>query len=195
MGGSIRLATAAMLLVLSVAPTLAFARPYTLGEAKAALEGVGSGGVPGNAYGLIAGNTPMGYRQDGVVIRPWLDHGYNGAHVCGAEYHVLIAAWWDMTDPEFNSFVTRQDVADALDAVRFTFILDGQKIETTRTQSKPLPGIVNALVFNEGRIMAPGDLTVGHHTFGIEVIDPTYGNFDDGIEFDVDPAGSPSCDH
>lgn len=98
--------------------------------------------------------------------------------------------WWDAS-------FDRQQAQAALDPVTISFTLDGAALATTRKPIKPFGdpqrfGLESAWYFQQGRVMAPDDLSVGHHELTARFTDPT-GFEEDGITFFIDAAGTGAC--
>jgi hypothetical protein len=126
-------------------------------------------------------------------IRPLPFH--DGRHYCVEDWHVILVAIYDGGDASF----THQDAEARLDPVTVSFTLDGVPLPTTRTVIKPflaaeLFGLERAYAFQEGRIMAPSDLSVGSHQLVSTIV------FSPGeppevreITFFVDAPGTGAC--
>lgn len=120
-----------------------------------------------------------------VLPLPFLD----GAHYCEEDHLLLMLAWFTGPSP-------RNEAVAVLDTISQEFILDGQPVETTRTEVKRrfnFPrGSGYGWGFNEGAIIAPGTLSPGAHTFDdVITIDGVVETV--GITFFVDAAGTGVC--
>jgi hypothetical protein len=138
----------------------------TRGDAEAVLQAAGTGGLVLLARGATTPRTIPGAPADAdrrATIRPFdAPHGAGGRHFCAEDWHVIVLAIIDGGDASF----TRQD-AEA-NPVTLSFTLDGEPLSTTRTALKrsldpDLFDFEEAWWFQEGRVMAPADLSVGSH--------------------------------
>jgi hypothetical protein len=160
------------------------------GEAEAVYQAAGTGGLAilrqasGRAVGVPANQE--------VAIRPYFD---SGLHYCVEDWHAIMLAF-------IGDLPTMQAARDSFDPVVFTFHLDGILLDTERTQVKPYlypesidPEWEVAFAFQQGLLMAPGDLTVGSHTVTMTSVNPD--NPDDNFElesqFFVDATGTGTC--
>jgi len=173
---------------------------YTRGDAEAVFNGFINGGWAIRLHSPTWAGAPADGGPGGVAIRPFGGSGWNGEHICASDYHVFLIANFDGPGPGYNEQWKKADVAAYLATVGVQLMLDGSPMATKRTPVKPFlnpqyAGLWEAWGVVDGRIMAPGELTLGMHSFTILMTDPIWGNYEDGIFFFVDPPGSPSCSH
>jgi hypothetical protein len=86
-----------------------------------------------------------------------------------------------------------------LDATTIRLVLDGEELETQRTAIKQfvevpedLGGAEEAYYFQQGAIKAPGDLSVGTHTFAFTATFPG-GSEGSQSTFVIDAPGTGTC--
>ena len=189
----------AVVSVLVLAPTASAAR-FSRGDAEAMLHS-----YPPSAH--IFERIPHEPGDVGLDIRPFPGI-FDQFIYCVDDWHVLAlrigAAVGDPPDPFFGIFATRQEAVQDLQAMEFTFYLDGAQVTTERSPIKVLAGpvedppgidIKQMFAVSEGRIMAPGDLAVGLHTLRV-VVRHTVFDFvlsDDEVAFEIHPAESTVC--
>lgn len=118
----------------------------------------------------------------------------DGRHFCAEDWHVILLALVFGGDASF----TRQDAEAIASAVTVSFTLDGAPLPTTRTALKPFLGaeqfeLEEAYAFQEGRIMAPTDLSVGSHQLVVTVTEPGFPTDVGEITFIVDAPGTGTC--
>lgn len=168
----------------------------TKGDARAVFEAFGGGGwmIRLNA-GTMEG-APADFMADGIARTSPMT-AYNGKHYCALDWHVISVAIVEGNTPgeSLNNSVFRDRIA----ARRVEFTLDGAPLETERTSTRRIHnpefrGFTEAFYAQEGRIMAPQDLSVGMHTLkaiGDKVGSPliTIGS----ITFVVDAPGTGRC--
>ena len=123
-----------------------------------------------------------------VAIRPFQEIG---KHYCAEDHQLAAIAWINVTDDNY------QDAKASLDTVTQDFLIDDAAFDSIRTPvrraalSTSDAEVVHG--FSEGVILAPGDLSVGEHTFDL----PVYfdgilvGSF--GTTFYIDAAGTGVC--
>jgi hypothetical protein len=164
----------------------------TRGDAEAIFNAFPNGGW---AIRLNKG-VGLGAPADGLLgratIRPF--DPFDGARYCADDWHVITTAWVEGGDSTF----TYRDAAVLMEDVDIALILDGNPLVLQRTAVKRFLnpeffGWEVAYAFQEGRIMSPGELSVGAHTLGAVVIDGFGNLFENTIQFYVDPTGSPAC--
>jgi hypothetical protein len=188
----------AVLLILATAlptPARASADRITQGDVVSVLNASFTGGrviisLPGGTAGFYA--APADFYGSNGAIRPF--SAWDGMHLCVEDWHVLLMSIYDGGDTSY----TIQDAMSYFSQLNTTFYLDGNPVQTTST---PIKRFLNpthygydvAYGLNSGAIMAPGDLSVGQHTFQVNIIDPVYGNVTLAITFYVDAANSPTC--
>jgi hypothetical protein len=171
-------------------------RRITRGDAEAVLNAFGTGGrvILGNGRTVEA--APADFAGSHGSIRPFRDSPWNGRHLCAEDWHVILVAWFDGGDATFD----HQQAEAAFGPVTISFTLDGATLATIRTPIKPFHnpppayGFERAWYFQQGKIMAPGDLSVGQHQLSVRFTNPAAGLDDsDGITFFIDPAGTGTC--
>lgn len=188
---------ALLLLSLTLLPSAAQAGPdrITRGDVQAVLQGFMTGGrIVLSHSSETAGShaAPADMTGSNGAIRPF--SRWENIHVCVDDWHVLILGQFDGGDESYK----REDASNYLSQLETSFTLDGNPLQTTTTAIKrfhnPAPaGLEVAYGFQVGSIMAPGDLTVGEHTFASYLVDPVYGDTALSITFFVDDASSPAC--
>ena len=93
--------------------------------------------------------------------------GWNGRHLCSLDWHVISVA--AVEGNAAGQSRTNEEIFDALSQRDADIKLDGALLDTTRTSARRTTnpenrGLVEAFDFQEGRIMAPEDLSVGQHS-------------------------------
>ena len=132
-------------------------------------------------------------------IRPY--YSYNKKHYCVNDWHVILIGIYigGVRSSTYDPYV---DASNHLSQVELSFNLDNEPLPTTRISVKrflvPLLGWDEAYGFQEGAILAPGELGVGEHSLDVYVYEPTFDELpeiDDtlGISFFVDDNNSPAC--
>lgn len=168
----------------------------TRGEAMAHFNAFTTGGraiLAGNGTPAVVNAGPASLFDAG--IRPFPSSPWDGASICVDDWHVVLLAVFDGGDKKFK----RSDAVDSLSGVEIDWILDGDSLaDTMRTPIKRFndPGefaFERAFGFQDGALLAPGDLAVGGHTLVADIIDPVFGDATIGITFDVDPSGAGAC--
>jgi hypothetical protein len=92
---------------------------------------------------------------------------FNQKHYCVLDWHVIsLALIWGNVPGES---LTNTQIFDIMAGIKTVFTLDGTTLVTSRTPAKrftnaDFAGGTDNFYANEGRIMAPTDLTVGRHT-------------------------------
>jgi len=130
-----------------------------------------------------------------AVIRPLPFGPWNGGHFCTLDWHTLALAFVEGGDKTFS----KPDAAKLLDMQQISLFLDGNLLETTRTpiQRFLAPerfGWDVGYGFQTGRVVAPGELTVGSHEFSAFLF--TTGENNGGeitITIHIDAAGTGAC--
>jgi hypothetical protein len=176
-------------------PVQAASVRITKGDVEAVLHAFTTGGRTVLSHrsataGFLA--APADFHGSNGAIRPF--PAWDGLHVCGDDWHVLVIALFDGGDRSY----TMQDAKSYLSQVDALFSLDGKPVSTTRTSIKrfldPVSvGYDEAYGLQVGSIMAPGDLGVGAHSLQVHVVDPVYGDAQLNITFSVDDRTSPAC--
>jgi hypothetical protein len=170
-------------------------RRITRGDAQAVLRAFGTGGRVILRNGQTTEAAPADFFGSHGSIRPFSGSPWDGRHFCADDWHVILIAWIDGGDASFG----HQQAEAVLDPVTNNFTLDGAALATTRTPIQPALnpqgfGLERAWYFQEGRVMAPDDLSVGQHELSVRFTDPTSGLDDsDGITFFIDAAGTGAC--
>ena len=183
---------AAVLPLLGVAAQGAHARSdrYTRGDAESLL----------STYPVNDGHL-----EDGLDVRPFPN--YNQSPLCVDDWHLLAFAYWEgeLDAPAIPLTLTRRDVWWSLGQAEAQFFLDGAPIELERTSLTAIrdngeradyESLVESIVgvnvtvgtlwgFQWGRIMPPGDLPVGAHTFTVN-----YTVFPGGFPINVSSQGT-----
>jgi hypothetical protein len=169
----------------------------TQGDARAVLNAFGTGGRVILANGRTVEASPADDKGTHGSIRPFPGSAWDGRHFCAEDWHVILVAWFDGGDGNFD----RQRAEEAIAPVTISFTLDGQPLETTRTPIQPFLrpppqfGFERAWYFQQGRIMSPDDLSVGEHQVSYTLANtpnPSESGTE-GITFFIDPAGSDAC--
>ena len=129
-----------------------------------------------------------------AAIRPYADSDWDGRHFCAEDWHVLVAAWFLPIDESH----TVQQVKDELAATTLQLVLDGTELDTERTAIRRMPeqpeGFEEAegFYFQQGKIVAPGELSVGTHTFAFTTTFPG-GSEGSQSTFIIDAPGTGAC--
>lgn len=156
------------------------------GEAQAVLNAGGSGGGAIHNHG--GGNGAPADADSQAAIRVYYD---NGLHYCVEDWHVITLA-------QIIRTTSMREARMILDPLVMTFALDGSLLETTRT---PIKAFLNqnfvekkGYYFAQGRLMAPGELTVGSHVQVVTVNDPSVPEVAVRTnQFFIDAAGTGAC--
>ncbi len=129
-----------------------------------------------------------------AAIRPYADSPWDGRHYCAEDWHVLVAGW---SAPIDESHTVKQ-AKDELAATTIQLVLDGTELDTERTAISRMPeqpegfGEVEAFYFQQGKIVAPGELSVGSHTLAFTATSPV-GSDGSQITFTIDAPGTGAC--
>jgi hypothetical protein len=129
-----------------------------------------------------------------AAIRPYADSDWDGRHFCAEDWHVLVAAWFLPIDESH----TVQQVKDELAATTIQLVLNGTELDTERTAIRRMPeqpeGFEEAegFYFQQGKIVAPGELSVGTHTFAFTTTFPG-GSEGSQSTFIIDAPGTGAC--
>ena len=185
------LAAASVLLAL---PAQATTTRITHGDAQAVFQAFGGGGWAILLHSTVAQGGPADFFGSHGAIRPFSGSPWDGAHFCAEDWHVILAGDIEGGDASF----TRSDAEHIMSGVVASFTLDGAVLPTTRTAIKrylnpELVGVQVAYYFNQGRIMAPADLSVGSHHLVATASDPSGQTFQDEITFVIDAPGTGAC--
>jgi hypothetical protein len=179
---------AVLVALLMVTSGIASASPDRIsrGEAQAVLNAAGTGGGAIHNHGGANGAPADANSQ--VAIRAYYD---SGLHYCIEDWHVIGLA-------QLIHTTSMREAQTFLDPIVMTFVLDGSPLETTRT---PIKAFLNqdfvekkGYYFAQGRLMAPGELTVGSHVQVVTVNDPSLPEVAVLTnQFFIDAAGTGTC--
>ena len=127
-------------------------------------------------------------------IRPFPGSAWDGGHFCVDDWHVLVLALFNGGDQSY----TKQEAVSILSPITMDFIIDGVSLATDQTPIKRFLepeafGFEKAFGFQEGVIMAPGELGVGEHAFVVVIEDPILGTRQLSIQFFIDSSDSETC--
>ncbi|WP_439380258.1 hypothetical protein [Amycolatopsis lexingtonensis] len=175
---------------LNSAPANAAPGRTSRGDAEAVLHASGTGGAAIRNHHVVSGGSPADI--DGRVsirVLPSMD----GRHYCQDDWHVILVSEISGGDKSY----TMQNAKAESDALRLEFFLDGSPLATERTSLKRYLdpgqfGLAEAYLFQQGAIMAPGDLTVGAHSLRVVVTDPAGGG-ENEITVWIDATGTGTC--
>jgi hypothetical protein len=159
------------------------------GDAEAVLHASGNGGWAVRLHSKHE-NPPAAVASD-AGIRPF--PGWD-THYCVLDWHVLLVSYVDGGDRSYS----QKDAEAILSPLELTFTLDGEPLATTRT---PIKRYLNGSRFDwdkayyiqQGRVVAPGELTVGEHVFHLTTVEPGYGTYEDEITLSIDAQGTGAC--
>jgi hypothetical protein len=164
----------------------------TKGGAQAAFQAFGTGGIAILKHGSHGG-APADL-EGSTVIRPF--GRFDGLHYCTDDWLLLTIAG----NVEGDKSLTMQQAKAIVESETYNLFLDGSELNYTQTATKRLPF---PEVFSDAKeiyttgysvIVAPGDLSLGSHTFGFEHFDAD-GNVleSDEITFFIDASGTGAC--
>jgi len=186
------LLVSAVLVVVSLlagSPAGANSARITRGDAEAIFQATPNGGWAVLLHSPTGQGAPFD-AQDRGAIRPLSFN--DGKHYCAEDWHVILLAPIVGGDASF----TRPEAEAILDSVVLRFTLDGAPLPTTRTTVKrflnPEPDDV-AYAVQEGRIMAPSDLSVGGHQLAVTITEPGFPTEVLEITFFIDAPGTGAC--
>ena len=142
----------------------------------------------------VVEGAPADFFGSQGAIRPLSGSPWDGMHFCVDDWHVVVIGILDGGDMSY----TRKVAVDSLSPLAISFALDHSPLPSTRTPIKRVLapqgfGADEAYGFQEGRILSPEQLAVGTHSLTVDVHDPIFGDFQDGITFFVDPSNSIAC--
>ncbi|HEX6872193.1 MAG TPA: hypothetical protein VF163_13935 [Micromonosporaceae bacterium] len=162
------------------------------GDVQAVFETFGGGGWAVLNHSTVAAGAPADWLGSHGAIRPF--QPWDGIRLCADDWHVILIADIEGGDATYR----RQDADEVMSSLTVRFELDGQVLDTTRTAVarflNPEPfGFEQAYYFQEGRIMAPEELTIGEHTLHAQLSQDGQIVFENTIQFFVDPAGVGGC--
>jgi hypothetical protein len=161
----------------------------TKGDAEAVLEAFGGGGWAILRHNKVVEGAPaQGTADSRVAIRPFAN--WNGRHFCELDWHVILVADVEPVD----AASTPKDAHAAIENLTVTFTLDGAPLPVSRTAVKRFLNpqrfdLDEAFYAQWGRIMSPGELSVGAHTLSVVF----EGQALPEITFFVDAAGTGAC--
>lgn len=175
--------------LLAGSPAGANSARITRGDAEAIFQATPNGGWAVLLHSPTGQGAPFD-AQDRGAIRPLSFN--DGKHYCAEDWHVILLAPVVGGDASF----TRPEAEAILDSVMLSFTLDGAPLPTTRTTVKrflnPEPDDV-AYAVQEGRIMAPSDLSVGGHQLSVTITEPGFPTEVLEITFFIDAPGTGAC--
>jgi hypothetical protein len=187
------LLVSAVLVVVSLlaGPAGANSSRITRGDAQAIFQASPNGFWAVQLHSPVLQGAPSDAQARGA-IRPYSDN--DGQHYCAEDWHVILLATIVGGDASF----TRPEAEAILSTVTTSFTLDGAPLPTTRTTVKPFlnPEFVDAekaFAFQEGRIMAPTDISVGSHQLVATVSEPGFPTEVLEITFFLDAPGTGAC--
>lgn len=167
----------------------------TRGDATAVFEAFGNGGRAVLQHSRVAQGAPADDVGSRGSIRPFSGSPWDGAAFCADDWHVILIADIEGGDRSFR----RQDAERIMDGLTVSFTLDGNPLETTRTAIRRFldPAgfeLEEGYYFQQGRVMAPTDLSVGQHRLTVDISDSAgQQNFHDAITFTIDASGTGAC--
>ena len=170
-------------------------RPITHGDVEAVFHAAGGGGLAVLLHSRTAQGAPADFVGSHGSIRPFAGSPWDGAHFCAEDWHVILMADIEGGDASFK----HNDAERIMNGLDISFTLDGAPLPTTRTAIKRFLdpaafGLQVAYYFQQGRIMAPADLSVGSHRLEVTLVDATgQQSFQDGITFVIDAPGTGAC--
>jgi hypothetical protein len=143
------------------------------GEAKAVFNaGINGGGAIHLHSPQMQGAPSKGGLSSNVATRPFCF--FEGRHYCETDWHVLLIAYIDGPAPDGCPNLTVGDVRKEMSTLQITFFLDGEDIDSERTPLKAAVGPDKGWGIEQGSLFAPGDLSVGPHTFSVVTTGSTY---------------------
>ena len=177
--------------LLAGSPAGANSPRVTRGDAEAIFQAFPNGGWAVRLHSPTTQGAPADVNIRGQ-IRPL--PVADGRHFCAEDWHVILLALVFGGDASF----TRQDAEAIANTVTVSFTLDGAPLPTTRTAIKPFLGaeqfeLEKAYAFQQGRIMAPTDLSVGSHHLVVTITEPGFPTDVGEITFFIDAPGTGTC--
>jgi hypothetical protein len=178
-------------LLLAGSPAGANSPRITRGDVQAIFQATLNGGWAVLLHSPTGQGAPFAAQERGA-IRPLAVA--DGRHFCAEDWHVILLGLIFGGDASF----TRQDAVAIANAVTVSFTLDGAPLPTTRTAIKPFLGaeefgLEKGYGFQQGRIMAPTDLSVGSHQLVVTVSEPGFPTDVGEITFFIDAPGTGTC--
>lgn len=189
-------ATAAMVIGVS-GPASAQTTRISQGDALAALRAFNTGGWAVRLHSKegysVYGNASGPSVVSAASIRPFSGSPWDGAHFCTLDWHTLVMADVEGGDKTFS----RTEAELITSRVEIRLSLDGVPLVTTRTpvQRFLAPenfGVEEAYFFQTGRVLAPGEMSLGPHVFSVSGSYLGEG-FSDAITIFIDAAGTGAC--
>ena len=180
-----------VVLLLAGSPAGANSPRITRGDAQAILQASPNGFWAIQLHSPVQQGAPSDAQARGA-IRPYSDN--DRQHYCAEDWHVILLGIIIGGDASF----TRPEAEAILSTVMLSFALDGVPLSTTRTTVKPFlnPEFLEeekAYAFQEGRIMAPTDISVGSHQLVATVSESGVPTEVLEITFFIDAPGSGVC--
>jgi hypothetical protein len=166
-------------------------RRVSRGDAEAFLKAAHAGVVVKGHAGVVRG-APADIDVRAAIF-PYGDPPWDGRHYCVEDWHVLVAGWSVLID---ESHTVRQ-AKDELAATTIQLVLDGTELDTERNAIRRMPeqpdGVeAEAFYFFQGRIVAPGELSVGTHTLAYTATSPVESDASQST-FVIDAPGTGVC--
>lgn len=177
--------------LLTATPANAATPRVTRGEAIAVFQAALNGGRAMVNHSPVSLGAPSDLDRR-ATIRPLIGEGFDGMHYCAEDWHVILLADVGGGDRSYR----RQDfdVFTAHDVI--VLRLDGGELPTTRTATKhvnnPLPPDEIEFGFQQGRVMAPEELSVGAHSLDATLTFPP-DTIELHITFFIDAPGTGVC--
>lgn len=181
--------------VLGASPAQAEPDRITEGDVQAVFEAGGAGGQAILQHSRVVTGSPEDlYTSHGAII-PFSQSPWDGAHFCAADWHVILLSDFEGGDSSF----AYTDAERIMQGLSYSFTLDGAALPTNRTAIKRYLnpeefGFQVAYYFQQGRIMAPTDLSINSHRLEVTLTSAA-GQilFQDGITFSMDAPGTGAC--
>jgi hypothetical protein len=177
--------------VVVVAVTLALASLVAVANAQAEVDRV----TRAEALEIFRG--PLDDEPDlAAQIRVFSGSPWDGRHFCSLDWHVISQAWFEGN--QAGESRTTTEIRESLSQVEIALVLDGVPLDTVTTPIRPLLnperfGFVEALYFQEGRVMAPDDLAVGQHELSVTYLLPGFPPLSDSMTIFIDAPGEGTC--
>ena len=168
----------------------------TRGDAQAVLEAFGGGGWAIRLNAPVIEGAPADFMPDSKArISP--SALYSGRHYCALDFHVISVAIVEGNAE--GETLSNQEIMDRIAARNVEIFLDGAPLVTERTTPRRTtnPGFrefVEAFYVQQGRIMAPEDLSPGPHN--LRAIGNRFGfppQVIGDIVFVIDAPGTGAC--
>jgi hypothetical protein len=157
------------------------------GDAEAVLQATHAGVVVTDHAGVVRG-APADIDLR-ATIKPYADSDWDDRHFCAEDWHVLVVGWFGAIDESH----TAQQAKDELAATTIQLVLDDMELDTQRTAIRPIQTEdAEGFFFQQGKIVAPDELSVGTHTLAFTATFPG-GSEGSQIAFSIDAAGTGAC--